>query len=374
MIILASCGLNLISSASVPRARQLILIMNGDQQTQIAFRVAELFLKHSRSADDIASLINNEFSPNPPLKRVDVYSFVRLAVTKGIVKLIPPAHEVLQRQIEHRFDLDEGTVHVVPASVHNTEIVSIVAANRAYLLISGLMEKKKRSVGLGLGAGTATEEFCRALADELRAHPLPHPLKLIAISAGSSPMHPALAPSSFFHLFPKEMIEMSVGLFAEPLVRTRDFPELKQRPWIAPSFRAREHCDIIISSMGMVDDPCDKLRQFLEESGANVTELRQRGWIGNVQYRPFGAEGLIEESEEDFRCVTLFDLPCLKKFVETRDKHLLLIGRICRGCRMTKKKALLPLLRKEFRLFTELFIDIQTGRELVQDETEGVKN
>ena len=37
-----------------------------------------------------------------------------------------------------------------------------------------------------------------------------------------------------------------------------------------------------------------------------MRSLRQRGWLGNVQYRPFTAKGPAPEEPQDLRAATVF--------------------------------------------------------------------
>lgn len=341
--------------------------MNDDRSNRLVFRVAQLFLE-GRTAEDVAAEVNQEFAPQPPLSRTSVFGLLRRAFERGMVQLVAPAEKTLSRQLEERYELERGCLHVVPATQNSTQLVSSVAASRAGVIIRQLMARGKKVVGLGFGAGAATKEFCEYLAADLQANPLPHKLKLIAISAGSSPNQPGLAPNSFFHFFDTTWVEQSIGLFAEPLVTNAQFNAMKGNPWIKAAFAAKPDIDILITSMGSVEDPHDKLRQFFEECGESVAELRERGWIANLQYRPFGRSGVVAEGPQDKRAVTLFELSELQDFVTRKDKHLLLMARLCRRCGLTKAGALQPLLRKEFRLFTELFIDTPTAAQLLNGD------
>jgi hypothetical protein len=90
------------------------------------------------------------------------------------------------------------------------------------------------------------------------------------------------------------------------------------------------------------------------------------GWKGDVQFRPYTADGPLTEACP-VRAVTLFELPELVQVAATEDKYVVLLGGPCGECGQSKTDSLLPLLAQpELRLWTHLVTDAQTARELLQ--------
>ena len=188
-------------------------------------------------------------------------------------------------------------------------------------------------MGLGLGPGRATLDFSRCLSELLRSEINVPKIKLFAICAGSPANHPEYSSTSFFNLFPAERVEESVGLFAETVVPSDDFEKIKRRPGVAEAFQSRGEVSIVITSMGDFYDKDDLLSTFLAGTGTNLQTLRDRGWIGSVQYRPYSASEPIKENPKEMRAVTLFELEDFVRMADSKNKHVVLIARQCGALR-----------------------------------------
>jgi hypothetical protein len=73
------------------------------------------------------------------------------------------------------------------------------------------------------------------------------------------------------------------------------------------AFATKDDIDVIVTAMGDFEDPHDLLALFLKDAGRDLKTLRQRGWLGNVQYRPITADGPAPEQPDDLRAVTVFE-------------------------------------------------------------------
>ena len=161
-------------------------------------------------------------------------------------------------------------------------------------------------------------------------------------------------------------------MFAETVVPCKDFPLIKQRPGVAEAFESRDEVSIVVTSMGDFFDNDDLLADFLARGGADLNALRNRGWIGSVQYRPYGADEPIVEGGKEMRAVTLFELDDFVRMADSRSRHVVLIARQCGRCGMTRAKALRPLLTSpRLRVWSELVMDEATADELVNEEPPG---
>lgn len=315
---------------------------------------------------EIAKTVNEELTLHPPLSRESVYPLLSTAAKKGFARLVPPLDEVLLGKLVEQFKLVPERVRVVPIpNPQSNDRVAATAAELAYEVLSTL-GRGRGPIGVGLGPGRATLEFSRHLGQLLRAKPLRWKLKLFAISAGAPSGSPEYAPTSFFNLFPSEMVDSRRGLFADVLVKARDFSKVKKSSGAGRTFDERGEISLVVTSMGDANDEHDLLRRFLVEAGENETRFTRDKWVGNVQYRGYSDTGPVIERANDLRAVTAFELEELKGIASHRDKHVLLIAKQCR-CGRTKARALRPLLEvPALRVFTSLVLDDKTASELTQ--------
>jgi len=341
----------------------------------IVYRVAQLFIGDGGkrpSTADIAEQVSREFPKHERLTREAIYPLVGVAVSRGFMKLVPPVDQQLAANLCARYpNLQQSTVRVVEtAGAHDNAKVATVAAELAMEYTREIARIKGGPVGLGLGPGRATLDFCVDYIRLLRGCTDPVKLKLVAISAGCPAEWPDYSSISFFNLFPKHRIEPrhgQVGLFAETLVPQKDFEEIKKRPGVKEAFAARDSIDVVVTSMGDANDEDDLLSVFLKQSGKDLNRLRASGWVGNVQYRPYTLHGPVEEKPNDLRAVTLFELADLARIANQKHKHVVLIGRQCGQCQRTRAEALRPLLTEPtLKVFSTLVLDAATAVDLLK--------
>ncbi len=345
----------------------------GGSDDAVVFRVAQLFIGErgeGLTPTAIAKQVNQEFPRQKELTRERIYPLIGEAVRRGYVKLVPPVEEQLAARVRAKYPgLGPSILRVVEtAGAHDNAKVAAVAAELALDHLGEIVKGKQSAVvGVGLGPGRATLDFCRAFGGLLAGHPEPVKLRLVAISAGCPANVPEYASISFFNLFPKHLVESKVGLFAETLVRLNAFKEIQQRAGVKEAFAARASIDLVVTSMGDVQDEDDLLCMFLRQSGQDVSRLQAAGWIGNVQYRPYTAKGPVKEKPSDLRAVTLFELEDLARVATQKNKHVILIARQCGICGRTRAEALQPLLTNPaLKVFSTLVMDAATAREMLK--------
>ena len=342
----------------------------------LLYRAAELlFVERSQPAGrlgmkEIAERLKQEFGQDLKITRETLYPLVEEAVRQHLVRLVPPVSQALRGELVKRFPgLAKEEVEVVETTGRDdNEKVSALAAEKALeALIRIAQTKAGKPVGIGLGPGRATLEFCRYLSPRLQKHDKDLKLLLVAITAGCPATLLENAPISFLNLFPEHMVERKLGLFAETLVRVGAFKGLAGHTGVKEAFAAKDDIDLVVTAMGDFNDPHDLLTVFLRDSKQDLKALRRRGWVGNVQYRPFTANGPAQESKRDLRAVTVFELEDLVKLAEKRSKEVILMARQCAICGRTRAEALRPLLTNpSLKVFSTLIVDAATARELVK--------
>jgi DNA-binding transcriptional regulator LsrR (DeoR family) len=339
----------------------------------VVFRVAQLFLGERSagiSPSAIAEQVTREFHRQPALTREAIYPLIGEAVRRGFLKLVPPVSQQLADRVSAKFpSLATSILRVVEtAGPQDNAKVAVVAAELAMGHLAEIVKAKKSPlVGVGLGPGRATLDFCRAFGSLLAGYPEPVKLELVAISAGCPANEPEYASISFFNLFPPHVVASKVGLFAETLVPLEAFEKIKGQAGVREAFAARESIDLIVTSMGDVRDKHDLLSMFLRQSKRDAERMQAGGWVGNVQYRPYTLKGPVQEKPSDLRAVTLFELEDLARIAGQKNKHVVLIARQCGRCERTRAEALRPLLTNpSLKVFSTLVLDAATASELLE--------
>jgi DNA-binding transcriptional regulator LsrR (DeoR family) len=342
----------------------------------VIFRIAELFLKEEDRlpVDKIVKMVNEEFSLDKKISRESLYPLLAKARSRKFLKLVPPIEKTLANEIVEKFQLKPESCRVVDCSQpESNELVSASAAEMVMELARNLAVSSKQPITIGLGPGRATLDFSKHFSQLLLAEKTLPRIGLVAIAAGCPADHPEYSSISFFNLFPQSRVQSRVGLFAETLVRQRDFAEIQKRPGAKEAFEAKSKINIVVTGMGQMNDDHDLFRIFHEKTGS-VEWLKRKNAIGNVQYRPYSPEGPILEHEKDqLRAVTVFELSDLVSLATQKDKHVVLIARTCGACKQTRAKSLRPLLKHEnsnkLRVFSEIVMDSMTAEELLREET-----
>ena len=340
----------------------------------VVFRAAQLFLGERApglSPSEIATQISAEFDLRPKLTREAIYPMISEAIRRGFLRLVPPVHQQLAERVRAKYPNLKGvTLSVVQtAGQHDNAKVSAVAAELAFAHLQDIIRATNDpTVSVGLGPGRATLDFCRAFSGLLAGYPEPVKLRLVAISAGCPANAPEYSSISFFNLFPKRLVEgRTVGLFAETLVPQDAFDRIKERPGVKEAFAEQKGINLVVTSMGDVRDEHDLLMMFLEQSPPGKGRPRTEKWRGNVQYRPYTADGPVVENGKELRAVTIFELKDLVQAASEKNRHVILMARQCGICGRTRAQALRPLLTNpNLKVFSTLVMDAATARDLLK--------
>ncbi|GHT17276.1 hypothetical protein FACS1894189_2860 [Planctomycetales bacterium] len=346
---------------------------DGERQRGAATAVAEWMQKKKKRTD---------------ITREKVYPLFWEACHRGFLLLQPPPEHNLEQKLVSHFGLQShpGDVTVVNVSGESAaQHVTSTAADQIVELIDRVWKEKKKkypddpekqAVHLGMGAGYATMLVARRLAYKIRSGAEVPQLVLHAISSGGFlPNEPHKAPSTYFTYFDPVLTNIKfVALFSATVVDSDDYERQKANPAIRFSFDQRDDIDIVVTSLAAADHEHGLLVQYLTHladqnllPSDTLMKMRNAGWIGDVQFRPYSAEGPLEDVCP-VRAVTLFELDELVEMAkdQTNGKHVVLVAGPCGECGETKKNALRPLIANEkLRLWTHLVVDARTAKELI---------
>lgn len=364
----------------MPRTR-----LPREQKDALLFRVLQLYVDQQLAADEITARIDEEFGLK--LQRTNVYPLLREGVRRRFLRFSPPTSDSLRDKVAARFHLDPSRLHVI--NVHREFAEEHIAAAGAEVVLSLIkslgFRYRRNPVHLGLGPGRATRALARNLGLAVRAEHETPTLALHAITAGCLSRSPMFAPIAFFSFFEPDIVKEADALFAEPVVPCKEYDMVKGRPGFAKAFAERDRIDIVVTSLGDAEDEHDLFRTLHEglddakpASSTRKTltpairDLKRKGWVGNVQFRPYSQQGAIQEAGDSLRAPTLFELEDLRKMASLADdpqrpRAVVLSVQPCGKCGKLRTGALLPLLMvPELRVWSELVVDSSTARELLQ--------
>ncbi|MFO0907512.1 MAG: hypothetical protein U0794_03990 [Isosphaeraceae bacterium] len=376
----------------VPTAQGVLALRNkalrGSEFTQIgkdgrAFRAVELFSStREQTATEIATTLSTEFKSGSRVSREMVYNLMQTARKEKYVQLVPRLESALALEVAATFGLDPETIRVVdtPTKDLNTmvadraaqwvlELAENLIARLQPMWQSSQVDKRLQGVGLGIGPGRASLDFCRSLGEQLRERGDGLKLRLISLAAGSPALSPEFSSANFFNLFPEDQIVDHVGYFAETVMTPREFSaeEFRRTTGVREPFeeKNRDRIHIVVNSMGNLEDDHDLLRNLLEASQVDRTR-DLKGCIGSVQYRPFTATGPFKETARVPRATTLYELEEFAELAVRKNRHVVLIVRRCGLCGRTHADALRALLTvRSLKVWSELILDAATARELL---------
>ncbi|HBT75560.1 MAG TPA: hypothetical protein DEB39_01250, partial [Planctomycetaceae bacterium] len=341
-----------------------------------------------RGAAAVAEWVQEHLN-RPDITREKIYPLFWEACHRGFLLLQPPIEKGLADKLYKRFSLDEEDKKISIVNVRGpaaAQHVTSTAADMIVELIDTVFEEKKKkypddlrkqAVHLGMGAGYAAMLVAKRMAQKVNSGEECPPLVLHAISAGGFlPHEPHKAPTNYFTYFDPSITSVKyVAIFSETVVGNADYEVLKESPGIRLPFEQRDEIDIVITSLAAANHEHGLLGSYLtyliEQKflpPQSLDDMKQAGWIGDVQFRPYSKEGPLKEVCP-VRAVTLFELEDLVQMArEKNGKYVVLVAGPCGECGATKKHALHPLLANEqLRLWTHLVTDARTARELLDE-------
>lgn len=363
----------------------------------IAFRVAECYLENAKmkpakaqiAAREIAARVSKEFNLSQPIRRTDVYPYLKKAAELDLIRLTPPRSKALEQALGQRFDLNNNQLTVVDCPVPESQTgVAYQAADATAERIKEIFENrsdKTKCVTLGLSPGRAMLDFSIRLAQIMR-HDTNFPqVRLVATASGCPATSPEFSAISFYNLYPKDIVKQKIGMFAGTIVPVKRFTNKEDGVTTRPGFTEAKNVineiDVVVAALSDSNDPHSLFAGFYDNGKRK--ETRPPWWndcIGDIMYRPFSSSGPILEASyenkkskvECKRTVTLFELDFLVNMATKADKAVILIARQCAECGSngtSKSQALRPILDKKnkdvLRAFSHLFIDSKSASELL---------
>jgi len=338
------------------------------------------------SATAIAEWLNRQFE-RTDITRERIYPLFWEAARRNFLFLQPPRERDLARRIAElyrvdRYARDATSIQVVNARGPGTlGHVASVGADVVLSLVKRLGKKRreKRSsddrVHIGLGGGVTAMMVAERLASRIRSDLDCPKLVLHALTAGGFLVdQPTEAPVTYFSYFHDMLNEPEyVGLFSATVVPSGQYDQVVANPGVRESFDRADEIDIVITSFAAANDPHGLLKKYLQHlidkgelDKKALDRMEALGWVGDVQFRPYTAEGPLEDGCP-VRAVTLFDPSDLVERIKRPDKYVVLLAGPCHECGQAKTQALVPLLRQpSLRLWTHLVSDLKTAHELVK--------
>ena len=319
------------------------------------------------------------------LTREKIYPLFWEAARRRFLFLQPPREQYLSQRVTDTYQIghdedDERSVEVV--NVRGSEAIRHVTSAGAERLLALVRKigEHTQPVHIGLGAGYSAMMVAKYLASRIRSDPSCPSLVLHALSAGGFLVDkPQRSPIMYFNYFDDVLTEVEfVALFSQTIVSNQDYQQIRHSPGVQRAFERADEIDIVVTSFASAEDEHGMLRQFLEHLVAAgeldpsaLQGMRDAGWIGDVQFRPYSPQGPIVE-ECPVRAVTLFELSDLVQIAQTPGKYVVLLARPCGECGRLKTESLKPLLTEpSLRLWTHLVLDVDTASALLSAPAAG---
>jgi len=339
------------------------------------------------AAAAVAAWLKEEWG-RTDLTREKVYPLFWEASRRGFLLLQAPPEKQLADRVREKFGLQPHNGQLTVVNVRG-ESAALHVTSRAADLIVDLIERVSReknaklpkgsppaSVHLGMGAGFAAMLVAKRLAQKVNTDGDCPPLVLHSLTGGGFLVNePQKSPTTYMSYFDQTVAKVSyVALFTETVVDNSDYERHKMNPGIRLPFERRDEIDIVVTSLAAADHEHGLLGSYLSHLAEQKLldknlrqEMRDAGWVGDVQFRPYSADGPLE-NVCPVRAVTLFELDELVKLAKSGNKYVVLVAGPCGECGTPKAQALKPLLANDkLRLWSHLVTDAGTATELLDN-------
>lgn len=297
------------------------------------------------------------------LSREQPYKMLSRAATNGWLSFQAPLDHTLTERLGNEYGNLDGIQVVHSAS---SEDLAYHAAREVLRLLRKYREgaQQREEVHVGFAGGPTMRKVARHLAD-LLCRPqagMPERIYLHALVSGFNPYDPTTDPNAFFTYFvrrpglPSEI--KFVGLHAPALVKTNDFPNLRNMTGIKEAYKAREEIDVFVTAGADWEDEHSLFKTCMKRSEKSYTQLEAAGCVGDLLWQPIGERHPIVKKTE-IRAMTLVELSELPGFI-ARGKEVMLILGACGGCDRPKGRLLRAILNQGQQLITHLVTDSRT--------------
>ena len=334
-------------------------------------QVCEAFLRGGRRMEAVVGELNALFERQRAPYRVSreqIYPLLRQARDRGLFELRAPVGSAGEQRLADYFRCDAACLDVVAA--HDQIAHTLVASRAAEVCLRAIKHlsqtREGNAVHLGFEGGETVRSVAQHLAAKLRNDEAPPPVVLHALSPGLHPDQPHTAPVTFFSLFQNLGDRVGyVGFFAPSAVRDTSFRKTRELPGAREGYQQKRNIDVVIASPTSRENKDGDLNRLLRHDDTSQQLLATRGWIGDVQHRPYSARGPIHHRAV-MRAVTLFELEELVTFANADDKEVILVAGPCATSLRTEEDALLPLMTNpRLKLWSRLVTDLRTAERLL---------
>lgn len=294
--------------------------IRNDVPDHLLLRACEMLAK-GESASRIAEHVSTELGAD--FTREQVYPLLRKAWEKKLLFFAPSINQSLATKLASHYGLqvaadsqsasdgptgDAPLIEVLnvksPATVDDLKGPSVVehlavrAAELAHDLIWKIWKRTEKPVHVGWGAGRTTWLVAQRLSSLLKAEPHRPQMVLHALTGGWDPHNPRDFPAAHFASFVDDDSPFAefVNLSAPPLVdhdQSKAFEKLDQ---VEESRRRASELEIVITSLGNREDSHCLFSKAMNADTAQRQRLKDAGWVGDVQFRPYSATGPLKIS------------------------------------------------------------------------------
>lgn len=305
----------------------------------------------------------------PGMRREHVYLLLHEGFRRGFVQFSPPIDQDRQRRLRERFAGAVRDITVVDAV--GPTVIDHLARYTAEQVLQNIKEDPDRDeVHIGFGGGRTVQQVARHLTVLLQHEPDVPTLVLHALGTGFATEDPSTSAASFFGLFHdlEEALTIDYRLVpAPPFVPWNQYALLlERRPDLRRALRQSGSIDIVVTTLNNANHEHGLLYSFMQLAGEDaLRKLRSAGWIGDVLWRPYSADGPIT-ANIGIRPITMFELDDLVRLAKRPDRHVYLVAGPCPGCANLKTEALRPILMQaSLRICNHLVIDTDTAYKLL---------
>lgn len=342
-----------------------------DVSDRVLFRLVERFFSGD-GATEISKWLASEHGL--AVSREQVYPLIREAVKRGRVVLVPPREKNLRNLVAKKYELDPARVDVVDVEgPQSQQFVAAAAADLAFSILKQLKtDQKVAETHIGLGPGSTGLQVAHRLAQHLSSEDQVPDLVIHALTAGFAPMEPLASPIAHFGLFKNSIVRIRYeALFCAGVMKFATYAkDVRKTIGLGNVFEAAKQIRLIVTSLGASFDEHSRFNRMMDvyATPAEQARLTSAGYVGDLQYRPFGQDGPIDV-DTGIRAVTVFELEDFRRMIEQDGGRVILVAAPCAVCNASKMKALLPLLRAPAlrSLWSDLVIDCRTAAELLTD-------
>jgi len=350
------------------RRRQPAVFRVKNLAPNVILEVCERFLREQQL--EVRQIARDMQNILPGMTREHVYLLLREGVRRGFVQFKPPVDEDRQKRLKARFPGAVRDITVVDAV--GATVIDHLARCTAECVLQNIKAYPGRDeVHIGFGAGRTVQRVAWHLTGLLQHEPDMPRLVLHALGTGFAADDPSTSAASFFGLFHdlERTLRLDYRLVpAPPFVAWNQYAALlKRRPDLNRALRESKKIDIVITTLNDANHEHGLLYSFMQLAGEEaLRKLIRAGWVGDVLWRPYSAEGPITENI-GIRPVTMFELSALVRLAGRPERHVYMVAGPCPQCSILKTEALRPLLaRPSLRICNHLVIDTDTAYSLLQ--------